>query len=323
RETIMAIEHACVRAVSKPWGSTDLRPWSEIEPDGAAIGELWFQRDDAKASEPALLLKLLFTKEPLSIQVHPDDACARSLGLERGKTEAWYVLSAAPGAGVAVGLKREVTKDELRASIADGSIAELVQWRPALKGDVVLVPAGTIHAIGAGLVLAEIQQRSDTTFRLFDHGRQRGLQVDDAMAAAHLGPAGARTVPKALGDGRTLLVADPYFVLERLEFAPDSHWELDAEGETWLLALEGDARIGPIELSIGEAVFVEADRAGMRIGPEGLTALLAYSGPEPVRDLMRQMARDEAGSSTPSIPRLPPIPAEPVDRPARAMEARS
>ena len=84
----MAIEHACMQIVRKPWGSTDLRPWSEISHDGAAVGELWFQRPDIHAPDPALLLKLLFTKEPLSIQVHPDDAFAQSIGLANGKTEA-------------------------------------------------------------------------------------------------------------------------------------------------------------------------------------------------------------------------------------------
>ena len=160
----MAIERASVQVVRKPWGRTDLRPWSGIEAFHDAVGELWFQRVDKNAPDPALLLKLLFTNEPLSIQVHPDDAFARSMGLPNGKTEAWYILSAAPDAQAAVGLKRRVTPQELHASIRDGSIADLVQWRPGLKGDTIFVPAGTIHAIGAGIVLAEIQQHSDATF---------------------------------------------------------------------------------------------------------------------------------------------------------------
>src|SRR6188474_3248997 len=110
-----------MRAVRKPWGSTDLLPWSEVKADGAAVGELWFQRPDADAPASALLLKLLFTTEPLSIQVHPDDAFAHSVGLANGKTEAWYILSATPEAQVAVGLKRQLTAVQLRASIEDGS----------------------------------------------------------------------------------------------------------------------------------------------------------------------------------------------------------
>ena len=162
----MAIEHASVQVVRKPWGVSDLRPWSDIEVSGGAVGELWFHRQDQTAPVSALLLKLLFTSEPLSIQVHPDDAFARSIGLPNGKTEAWYILSALPDARVAVGLKRRLSPDELLASIRNGSVADLVQWRPVIEGDVVFVPAGTIHAIGAGIVLAEIQQHSDATFRL-------------------------------------------------------------------------------------------------------------------------------------------------------------
>ncbi len=125
----MAIEHASVQVARKPWGVADLQPWSGIDGSGDAVGELLFQRADKNAPIPALLLKLLFTSEPLSIQVHPDDAFARSIGLPNGKTEAWYILSATPDARVAVGLKRILTPQELRASIKDGSIAGLTQWR--------------------------------------------------------------------------------------------------------------------------------------------------------------------------------------------------
>lgn len=205
QENIIAIEHACIRVVRKPWGSTDLRPWSEIDDDGNAIGELWFQRAAIGAPEPALLLKLLFTKEPLSIQVHPDDAFAQSIGLAHGKTEAWYVLAAAPGAAVAVGLKRQLTAEQLRASIEGGSISDLVRWRRVAKDDVIFIPAGTIHAIGAGLVIAEIQQRSDTTFRLFDHGRRRELHVDNAVAAATAAPAENQPPPRRLTDRKSVV----------------------------------------------------------------------------------------------------------------------
>src|ERR1700726_2822542 len=141
----MAIEHASVRVVRKPWGVADLHPWSGIDGSGDSIGELWFQRADRNAPTPALLLKLLFTTEPLSIQVHPDDAFARSIGLSNGKTEAWYILSAIPGAEVAVGLNYPRSAAELRTAIADGSIANIMHWHPVHQGDVVFIPAGTIH----------------------------------------------------------------------------------------------------------------------------------------------------------------------------------
>src|SRR5881275_3611518 len=113
----MAIEHAAVQVARKPWGVGDLHPWSSIDVAGDPVGELWFQRTHKHAAIPALLLKLLFTSEPLSIQVHPNDEFARSVGLPNGKTEAWYILEAKPGAEVALGLKQPHTSDGLRAAI--------------------------------------------------------------------------------------------------------------------------------------------------------------------------------------------------------------
>ena len=292
----MAIERACVRAVRKPWGSADLRPWSAIDPDGNPIGELWFQRADVNAPDPALLLKLLFTTQPLSIQVHPDDDYAQSLGLPHGKNEAWYILSAKPGARVAAGLRRPLKASQLRATIDDGSIANLVQWHGVQQDHLVFIPAGTIHAIGAGLVVAEIQQRSDATFRLFDYGRQRELQADKAVAAVKPGSADFQSVHRRLTDARTLLIANRSFVFERIDVPPNSNWELRAEKETWALVLDGDARIGPIDLRVGEALFIEADSAEITIGSAGLRGLLAYPGPEPIPSLLHDLDGTFAGS---------------------------
>jgi mannose-6-phosphate isomerase len=282
----VAIEHASIRAVRKPWGSIDLQPWSSMHNDGGAIGELWFQRPCVNTPDPALLLKLLFTTEPLSIQVHPDDAFAQSIGLEHGKTEAWYILSATPGAKIALGLKWRLTIPQLQASIEDGSISDLVQWRGVLKDEVIFVPAGTIHAIGPGLVIAEIQQRSDATFRLFDYGRQRDLHVDNAVAVATAGPPKRQPLPRRLTDARTLLIGCQQFVLERINLSPNSNWELNAEHETWVLVIEGSARIGLTNASIGEAIFLEADSASIEVGPEGTMCLLAYLGSESSPDLL-------------------------------------
>jgi mannose-6-phosphate isomerase len=291
QEAVMAIERANVRAVPKPWGSTDLRPWSAIHADGDAIGELWFERSDLGAPVPALLLKLLFTTEPLSIQVHPDDAYARSIGLPHGKTEAWYVLSALPDAKVAVGLTRQIAAAQLRAAIEDGSIADLVRWHAVAKDDLIVVPAGTIHAIGAGLVVAEIQQRSDVTFRLYDYGRQRELHVDNGVAAAKAGPAECQSAQQRLSDTRTLLVAGLPFVLERIELAPKSNWEFRAEHETWVLVLEGYARVGLLSAFVGDAIFLEAERISMKVGSGGLKGLLAYLGAKPSPSLLSAEAR--------------------------------
>jgi mannose-6-phosphate isomerase len=301
----MAIEHACVQVARKPWGGADLHPWSSIDVSGDPVGELWFQRADKNAPIPGLLLKLLFTSEPLSIQVHPDDEFARSIGLPNGKTEAWYILSAAPGARVAVGLKQHLTPQELRASIGDGSIAGLTQWHPVAKGDIIFVPAGTIHAIGAGIVLAEIQQRSDTTFRLFDYGRHRELHEDSAVAVSNAGPAQAQSSPLRLTAARTTLIESPHFVVERIDLQANSSWTLNADRETWALVIEGCARIGSISTSVGDAVFAEADRAGIEVGPDGMTCLIAYPGPNPIMALLQesgeQMTKSAGTSAVRSI----------------------
>src|SRR5271168_1447656 len=210
----MAIEHARTHAVTKPWGVEDLLPWSNAGHDGHAIGEILYERTGNETAIPALLLKLLFTSQPLSIQVHPDDAFARAMGLANGKTEAWYVLTAAPDAKVALGLNRRLTPQQLREAIDDSSISDLIVWHAVSADDVISVPAGTIHAIGAGLVIAELQQRSDTTFRLFDPGRHRELHVENAIVVADAGPADFQARSSRLTPERRLLVSVPQFVFE-------------------------------------------------------------------------------------------------------------
>jgi mannose-6-phosphate isomerase len=285
----MPTEHASVRVVHKPWGVSDLQPWSSIDGTGDAVGELWFERADRNAPIPALLLKLLFTSEPLSIQVHPDDTFARAMGMPNGKSEACYIISAKPGAQIGVGLERRVTPQELRASIKDGSIVELVQWRPVEKGDVIFIPAGTIHVLGAGIVLAEIQQRSDTTFRLFDYGRQRELHEDNGVAVANTWPLRSPRNPIRLSGERTVLIASRYFVLERVDLPEGSSWALLAEPETWILVLDGHAAIGLAAASIGQAIFVGGGRTSIEVGVNGLAALVAYPATAPVGSLLQRL----------------------------------
>ena len=274
----MTIEHAHAHSLPKPWGVVDLRPWSDAGDDVNTIGEIWYERSDSTALPPSLLLKLLFTSQPLSIQVHPDDAYAQSIGLPNGKTEAWHVLSAAPEAKIALGLKRRVSQDQLRHAIDDGSISDLVVWQPAQPGDTIFVAAGTIHAIGAGLVIAEIQQRSDATFRLFDHGRGRELHIENALAVSNAGPADFRVAPTRLTDTRTLLASNSHFTFERIELAPNSYWCLEAEHETWLLVVSGSAHAGSFDVTTGNAIFAQSDRVNIRAGRNGLAGLVAYTG---------------------------------------------
>jgi mannose-6-phosphate isomerase len=274
----MAIELARTHALPKPWGVTDLQPWSNAHYDGKAIGEIWYERPVAEAADSSLLLKLLFTSEPLSIQVHPDDAFARAKGLPRGKSEAWYILNATLEAHVALGLKQRMTREQLHSAVNDGSIENLVAWRSVSPGDVIYIPAGTIHAIGAGLVIAEIQQRSDATFRLFDHGRQRELHIDSAVEVANTEPADFKAQPSRLTTERTLLVSSPYFAFEKIELPPDSVWCLRAEQETWLLVINGSARAGSFDVTIGDAIFLQSDRVDIHVGANSITVLLAYAG---------------------------------------------
>ena len=299
----MTIERARVQELPKPWGVIDGMPWSEAGHDGLAIGEICFERSGLAAAGPALLLKVLLTRQPLSIQVHPDDALARSMGLSNGKTEAWFVLSARPGAKVALGLKQSMTKLQLRAAITDGSIADRVAWRGVAAGDVVSVPAGTIHAIGAGLVIAEIQQRSDTTFRLFDHGRSRELHIDVALAAASAEPADTQPEKRQLTSERTLLAANAHFVFERVELAPDSTWCVEACRETWLLVVDGAARAGEFEVVKGNAVFAEGDRVLLRAGAGGVVCVVAYTAGEgPISQLLHQLPQCGATVFQESMP---------------------
>ena len=300
----MVIERARAHPLPKPWGVLDLRPWSDARHDGGAIGEIRYERPMV-AAESSLLLKLLFTNQPLSIQVHPDDALAHEMGLPRGKTEAWYILSAAPGAQVALGLKRRLTSQQLREAVDDGSISDLVRWRAVAQDDIVVVPAGTIHAIGAGLVIAEIQQRSDTTFRLFDYGRPRDLHVEQSIAAADAGPAGPEVDLEAgLGvlanpptEARTLLVANAHFVFERLDLAANSAWRLDAERETWLLVVSGSARVGSFDLAAGDAVFAQADCTEIHAGATGTVGLVAYAGATPLPHLLQRLGQPSSADA--------------------------
>jgi mannose-6-phosphate isomerase len=144
---------------------------------------VWFEPGSGK-----VLAKYLFTSQPLSIQVHPNDAQAGSVHGARGKDECWLILEAEPDARCGIGLTRTVTREELKRAAHDGSIVDLLDWRRARAGDFIFNPANTIHALGPGLTVLEVQQNSDTTLRLFDYGSDRTLHVEDAVAIARPTP---------------------------------------------------------------------------------------------------------------------------------------
>jgi mannose-6-phosphate isomerase len=130
-----------------------------------------------------LLMKILLPREKLSVQVHPNDVEAQAFGQPRGKTECWYVLSAEPGASVAVGLNDPLTTEQIHAAIEDETLEDHLRYIPVHAGDMVFVDAGTIHAIGPGMVVLETQQYSDITYRLYDYGRPRELHVQAGLGA--------------------------------------------------------------------------------------------------------------------------------------------
>jgi mannose-6-phosphate isomerase len=236
------------RFVPKVWGSTHLEP---LFPDRAEkIGEVWFERLPGVSDLP-LLIKFLFTTEPLSVQVHPE-----------GKTEMWHILAAEPGAKIAAGFREPITEQRLRTSALSGEIENLLEWFEARPGDTFFIPAGTVHAIGAGLTLCEIQQWSDTTYRLFDYGRPRELHLDEGVRVSKLGPHPAR---QSAREG--VLVSCPFFMTEKLRV--DGETRVDAR--RMVIVLEGSLTIGGQRARAGEAWYGDA----MELAGQA-TVLLAY-----------------------------------------------
>jgi mannose-6-phosphate isomerase len=186
--------------------------------EGVAISELVEKFPEAfgggDSAEFPLLVKTLFPREKLSVQVHPNDAQAGALGMGRGKTECWYVLSAEPGAELALGFRGEISNEEIKAAIADGTLEEKLNYLQVKAGDMVFVDAGTVHSIGPGMVILETQEYSDITYRLYDFGRPRELHVDAGLAVTRTSSSAGLVAPIAM-EGFTRLVASDYFVVDR------------------------------------------------------------------------------------------------------------
>ena len=292
----------------RPWGFSDLRPWYVLAADGKLIGEAWLTGDQcvvetgvhagqtlgalfAEAPEallgpaaprngPAdagnaspLLIKVIFAKEKLSVQVHPDDAMAQKYGDPRGKEECWYVLQAEPGAQVACGLKPGVTLGEVKAGIEAGTLEDSLNMLHVAAGELIFVDAGTVHSIWPGSILLETQQNCDLTYRMYDYGRGRELHIQKSLEATRLVTHAGQIPPKMLPD-RTILMEGDYFCVERLAVAGSragaSLPRLSLAGEAehdpglqYLFAAAGAARIAgerfePLELPMGGMVAVPA-----------------------------------------------------------------
>ncbi len=220
------------------WGRTQLEPW--FPNAETPVGEAWYLAD----RELPLLVKMLFTSERLSVQVHPDDGEDGP----RGKTEMWHIVDAEPGATIALGFREPITRERLLESTKTGEIEQLLNWVPVNAGETYFVPAHTVHAIGAGIVLFEIQQHSDVTYRLWDYGRPREIHVEKAVAIADLGMHAGAVTPRALAAGRTELVRSKHFVTELVEAA----FIAEPRESQLVICVEGSARLAGEEIRPGE-----------------------------------------------------------------------
>lgn len=285
------------------WGYQDLRPWFDVQADGAPIGEAWLTGDmclvatgphkgkrldalfneaqdvllgpGARSEGSPLLIKVIFAKEKLSVQVHPDDKMAQKYGDPRGKTECWYALDAEPGAQVAVGIKTGVTLQQVKQGIQEGTLEESLNILPVAQDDMIFVDAGTVHAIWPGAVLLETQQNCDLTYRMYDYGRPRELHIEKALEATRLVTKAGKVAPKALAD-RTVLIDAEYFRVERIPVVGNRNSAslqtsgLASPGLAYLFAAAGAGRISgnsfdPIDLHARAIAAVPATSPAFEI----------------------------------------------------------
>jgi mannose-6-phosphate isomerase len=297
------------------WGRESLAPYFPVTPRNERIGEVWFTCEEnltsldqplrvligdhpeilgsgADVRHPCicpLLLKLLFTNDRLSVQVHPGDDYAQAHHQSLGKTEAWYVLEANPLGKIALGFRTVFSREKLREAAQSGEIEELLEWRHVAAGDVIYVPAGTVHAIGEGVTICEIQENSDITYRLYDFGRGRELHLDHAAKVSQLGPHTQQVKPVSLADWRDDLLACEYFHLERLRPRPSIRIERGLPYYLLLLCVKGSGSIAQQEFASGQAWLLPAGGADVHLHGPDSEWILAYSAHELTTALSAEM----------------------------------
>jgi len=303
----------------RPWGTHDLSP-IYAKTFEEKIGESWLTGDHCRVQNgplagrsledlaaeygrelvgtaPAdearfpLLAKFLFPHEKLSVQVHPDDDDARAIGQPCGKTECWYVAHAEPGAELALGLKRGVTRAEFQKSIEENRAEELLNWIKVTAGDMIYVAGGTVHTLGPGSIIVETQQQSDTTFRLYDYGRARELHLRDGLRVIKEKVASGKVKPQPSqkfgqnGNRLRQLVASSFFVVEHFELSASQAFEPASGGNNSvqiLVGIDGKAVLEcagseAVTLSKGDAVVVPTGDQKFLVHPEpGVMFLKSY-----------------------------------------------
>ena len=286
------------------WGSRNLAPIFDrkIPENETPIGEAWLTGDECKVANGMLrgkslrelsatfaeklignrapgknrfplLIKFLFPKEKLSVQVHPDDDGAKQIGQSCGKTECWYVLKADPGAQVGLGLAPGTTREQLERAINETRAEKLLNWIDLHAGDLIYVDAGTVHTIGPGSVIVETQQNSDTTYRLYDYGRPRELHVEKGLTATKEKTRAGKIAPQALSNGDSRLIASPCFVIEKWHLERPRELATSSASPTVLVALEGCGVIEspgnqPVTFTKGEAVVIPASLGEFQLRPQ-------------------------------------------------------
>lgn len=292
------------RFVERVWGTTDLAPW--FPAPAATIGEVWLTADENETSEgltlralmerygerllgtavrPAfggrfpILVKFLFTQAKLSVQVHPDDRYGEAHEGSPGKTEMWHVLRAEEGATIVAGFRHNLDSERLREVVLDGTVEEHLALWPAAAGQTYFVPARTVHAVGAGVVICEIQQNSDITYRLWDYGRPRELHIERSLAVAERGPhpGPLAPVPSAAGE---MLATCPYFATERISCRAAVALQSEAERFHLLVTVEGQGVLtaggGEWNLGPGECWLIPAECGVYTISGRNLEVLRVY-----------------------------------------------
>ncbi len=254
------------------WGVTDLTPLfpHAAKGGGSKLGEAWF------TSQPPLpiLVKFLFTSDKLSVQVHPDGEWGG------GKTEMWRIIRCEPGATIALGFNEPVTADRLSEAARTGEIKDLLRLIPVSPGETYFIPAGTVHAIGAGITICEIQQNSDITYRLYDYGRPRELHLESGVAATKLEdwrhPGAIRETD--LPDGWKRLAACRYFATDALELNGSLSYKPGAAQSELLICLEGSGSLNSEDFAAGDVWLIPAGAGALELStPSALSLLRTYA----------------------------------------------
>ncbi|BAI97845.1 MULTISPECIES: class I mannose-6-phosphate isomerase [Sphingobium] len=282
----MPIHRLVAQVIEKPWGRTDI-PSHVSANDGRRIGEVWFSSE--QRIDLPLLVKYIFTSDNLSVQVHPNDEQAQQHGMAGGKSECWYVLDAAPDARLGIGMCQAVTSEQLRAAALDGSIETLMEWKPVKPGSFYYIPAGTVHAIGGGVALVEIQQNNNVTYRLYDYGRPRELHLDQAVAVSVAEPYSLPDRIIALTAEERLIGSAAPFTLDIVQGQAQTSQQIKGE-MSWFIPLAGTGILNGESWRPGECWLIEGE-ATIEI-LEQMSALIA----QPMSPIVQQI-------DVPSLPR--------------------